>query len=405
MAKIEGDLFPILGQKGLTGVAKLAAEAEDAGEGHLIEFKAMKVRSILTKSNSKRLRWLAYSINPYRGCEFGCRYCYARYTHTFLGAARTADAEESIGSPDDAVANIEAGSSASPPAVAPVGMTGAARTAGDAMEAELGPVRAEEVNYNDPDLFERRIFIKQNAAWLLEQELRKIKADEEIALGTATDPYQPVERKALVTRSILEVFARQSGLRLGIVTKSNLIVRDVELLRAIAARNVLVVHITITTPDVELARILEPRAPRPDLRFAAVRSLRDAGLRVGILNSPLLPGITDHAVAMGEMARLAKSVDASFLAAGCLFLKPCSRPTYFAFVREHFPALLADTERRFATNDFAAKPYAKRMRDLLEAVCKKHGVGERRSDARRRDVGAKRPVERVGVPVQQRLFG
>lgn len=389
MANIEGDLFPILGQKGLTGVAKLAAEAEEAGEGHLIEFKAMAVRSILTKSNSKRLRWLAYSINPYRGCEFGCRYCYARYTHTFLGAARTADAEECIGSPDEAVANIEAGSSAS------VGMTAVGN----------GITAVKEVNYNDPDLFERRIFIKQNAAWLLEQELRKIKSDEEIALGTATDPYQPVERKALVTRSILEVLARQSGLRIGIVTKSNLIVRDVELLQAIAQRNVLVVHITITTPDAGLARVLEPRAPRPDLRFAAVRALREAGLRTGILNSPLLPGITDHAIAMGEMARLAKEADASFLAAGCLFLKPCSRPTYFAFVREHFPALLLDTERRFATNDFAAKPYAKRMRDLLEAVCKKHGVGERRSDARRRDVGAKRPVERAGVPVQQRLFG
>jgi DNA repair photolyase len=369
MANIEGDLFPMFGQKGLTGAAKLAAEAEDAGEGHLIEFKAMKVRSILTKSNSKRLRWLAYSINPYRGCEFGCRYCYARYTHTFL-APGVSGVEE-----------IKADSSTAP------------RNDKD------------EINYNDPDLFERRIFIKQNAAWLLEQELRKIKADEEIALGTATDPYQPVERRALVTRSILEVLARQSGLRIGIVTKSNLVVRDVELLRSIAQRNALTVHITITTPDAGLARVLEPRAPRPDLRFAAIRELRSAGLRAGILNSPLLPGITDNATALGEMGRFAKEANASFLAAGCLFLKPCSRPTYFAFVREHFPALLADTERRFATNDFAAKPYAKRMRDLLEAVCKKHEVGERRSDARRRDVNAKRPVERAGVPVQQRLFG
>ena len=351
MANISGGLFPILGQPGLTGIAKLAAEADEAGEGHLIEFRAMKVRSVLSKTASKRRLWMAYSINPYRGCEFGCRYCYARYTHTFLATV-------------------------------------------------MG-----EGEYADPNLFERRIFIKQNAAWLLEQELRKVALDEEIALGTATDPYQPVERRALVTRSILEVLARQSGRRIGIVTKSNLIVRDVELLRTIDARNALTVHVTITTPDAGLARLLEPRAPRPDLRFAAVRALRAAGLRAGILNSPLLPGITDNAIAMGEMARLAKSVDASFLAGGPLFLKPCSRPTYFAFVREHFPQLMTDMERRLGTRDFAEKSYAKRMSDLMRAVCKKHGVGERQSDARTRDAEAKRPVGSVGVPVQQKLFG
>jgi DNA repair photolyase len=390
MANISGELFPILEQKTLTGVAKLAAEAENAGEGHLIEFKAMKVRSILTKSTSKRLMWLAYSINPYRGCEFGCRYCYARYTHTFMApspAAENTKADSGLRRDD----KQKAGHSAEP---AP-------------SEAEVAGMTNQEVNYNDPDLFERRIFIKQNAAWLLEQELRKIKSDEQIALGTATDPYQPIERKALVTRSILEVFARQSGLRLGIVTKSNLIVRDIELLQEIARRNVLVIHITITTPDVALARILEPRAPRPDLRFAAVRTLREAGLRVGVMSSPLLPGITDNAIALGEMARLAKEVDASFLAAGCLFLKPCSRPTYFAFVREHFPQLLADTERRFAANDFAAKPYAQRMRDLLQAVCKKHGVGERsKTSLLAPDAsGMRKPAIGITAPAQQKLFG
>jgi DNA repair photolyase len=262
------------------------------------------------------------------------------------------------------------------------------------------------LDYDDPELFERRIFIKQNAAWLLEQEVRRVRPEEQIALGTATDPYQPVERRALVTRSILEVFARQRGLRLGIVTKSNLIVRDIDLLREIAARNQLTLHLTITTPDAELARKLEPRAPRPDLRFGAVAALRRAGLRAGILNCPLLPGITDNAVAMGEMARRAKEVDACFLAANPLFLKPCSRPTYFAFVREHFPELIPDMERRFATRDFAEKSYARRMKDILAAVCKKHGVGERRfEDALPGSDEARKPVVRETVPVQYRLFG
>ncbi len=259
------DLFPILEQQPRRSVlAREAAVAQEAGERHFIEFKALKVRSILNWSSSKRRNWQSYSVNPYRGCEFGCKYCYARYTHTFLGAARAA--------------NVEAGPSTGHRKLrdAPAGMT------------------VFEEEYDDPELFERRIFIKQNAAWLVEQELRKVKADEEIAIGTATDPYQPIEKVEGVTRSILEVLARRDGLRIGIITKSNLILRDVELLQEIARRSSLSLHVTITTPDVELARKLEPRAPRPDLRFAAVRELRNAGLRAGIMNCPLLPGITDN---------------------------------------------------------------------------------------------------------------
>ncbi len=374
MANMQRDdtrLFPILQGPVLGGVARMAAEAEDAGEGHLIEFKAMRVRSILNKTVSKRGLWMMYSINPYRGCEFGCRYCYARYTHTFLQPSEQEGGDLRLSEADSTIR-----------------------------------LNDKQIDYNNPDVFERRIFIKQNAAWLLEQELRRVRTEEQIALGTATDPYQPVERRALVTRSILEVFARQRGLRLGIVTKSNLIVRDIDLLQEIAARNTLTLHLTITTPDTELARKLEPRAPRPDLRFAAVAALRKAGLRAGILNCPLLPGITDNAVAMGEMARRAKEVDACFLAANPLFLKPCSRPTYFAFVQEHFPELMADMARRFANRDFAEKSYARRMKDILAAVCRKHGVGERRfEDALPGSDEARKPVARETVPVQYRLFG
>ena len=122
-----------------------------------------------------------------------------------------------------------------------------------------------------------------------------MKRGEQIALGTATDPYQPIEKRARVTRGILEVFAGQRGLRLGIVTKSTLIERDIDLLQQIAAKNDVTLHITITTHDARLARILEPRAPRPDLRFRTVRRLREAGLRTGIMCSPLMPGITDNA--------------------------------------------------------------------------------------------------------------
>ncbi len=148
--------------------------------------------------------------------------------------------------------------------------------------------------------FEHEIYLKENAAWLLEQELKRIDPKQEIAIGTATDPYQPIERRVGITRSLLEVLARREGYRVGIVTKSTLIERDIDLLKKIAEGNTLVVHITITTTDAALARKLEPRAPRPDLRFATVKKLREAGIVTGVLCSPLLPGINDTTARAGR---------------------------------------------------------------------------------------------------------
>ena len=364
------ELFPIL-RTVSHGLSRLASEAEKVGNGHQVEFRGIEAKSILNRSVSKRQLSLAYSINPYRGCEFGCRYCYARYTHEFLAAPARDEGEDHL---------VEIGLD---------------RSASDVIDLRL------------PDAFERLIFIKQNAAWLLEQELRKIDPAEEIALGTATDPYQPVERRALVTRSLLEVFARKQGFRLGIITKSGLIERDIDLLTEIGRRNRLVVHVTITTPDADLARRLEPRAPRPDLRFAAVRRLRDAGIQTGIFCSPLLPGITDSEEAVDSMARRAAEVDASFFAAQPLFLKSCSRPTYLSFVREHFPALEADYVERFRTADFADRPYRQRMEQIVRTACRRYRIAERSTDALlTRDAGAfKKGAGRETLPgTQQRLF-
>ena len=320
------ELFPILSRfppqgthSPLTGIARLAAESNPAGEGHRMEMRSLQVRSILNRSVSRRGLRFAWSINPYRGCEFACRYCYARYTHEFM---------------------------------------------------EL-----------QPEEFERKIFIKQNAAWLLEQELKQVRPDEEIALGTATDPYQPVERHARVTESLLEVLAKQQGLRIGVVTKSTLIERDIALLQRIAERNTLVLHVTITTANISLARKLEPRAPRPDLRLRTVTRLRQAGLRTGILCSPLLPGLTDTGKALDGMAKRAKDADASFFAAQPLFLKPCSKEIYLGFVREHFPALEAMYRQRFESEAFVSTAYRKRIEALVRAVCAKYKLGRRSQDA------------------------
>src|SRR5579872_2342488 len=183
--------------KPLIGIARLAAEGEFLQPGHDVEFFTLPVRSLLNRCNSPRVPF-AWTINPYRGCEFACKYCYARYTHEFM-------------------------------------------------------------EMRDGIEFEQKIYVKQHAAELLRQEIRKVKAGEQIAIGTATDPYQPIERKLEITRAILEEFARHSGLELGIVTKSALVARDIDVLKQIAQRNEIFVNCTITTTDADLARILEPR--------------------------------------------------------------------------------------------------------------------------------------------------
>ena len=259
--------------------------------------------------------------------------------------------------------------------------------------------------------FEREIYLKENAAWLLEQELRKIDPKEEIAIGTATDPYQPIERRVGITRSILEVLAKNSGYKIGIITKSSLIERDIDLLQKIAERNALVVHLTITTIDASLARLLEPRAPRPDLRFTAVKKLRAAGILTGVLCSPLLPGVNDSAESIEAVAQRAAEAGASFLGGHPLFLKSCSRPTYLSFVREHFPALAADYARRFATMDFADADYKRVCATRVKAACRKFNLAERSTDALlTRATGGmgtvlkKMPVGSAGGQAQAALF-
>jgi len=214
-----------------------------------------------------------------------------------------------------------------------------------------------------------------------------------------------------LTRSILEVFSRRSGYKVGIISKSNLIVRDIDLLQRIAERNTLAVHITITTTDASLARQLEPRAPRPDLRFAAVRRLREAGIRTGVMCSPLLPGINDGEAYIEAVAKAAASAKASFLAAFPLFLKSCSRPMWMSFVREHFPHLLDEYDRRFAAADFVDGTYRRHMAATVQRICRRHALVERSTDALlTRDAGVpprKAPQRAEGRPAltaQQALF-
>jgi len=296
----------------LVGIAKLAAQGESIRQGHLVEYFTLPSRALLNRCTSARMPF-TWTINPYRGCEFACKYCYARYTHEFMEMRDGVD-------------------------------------------------------------FERKIYVKQQTAWLLHQELKKVKRGEQISIGTATDPYQPAEKRFEVTRGILEELAQHHGLEIGIVTKSDLVGRDVELLKSVAEHNSLFVNLTVTTLNAKLARILEPRAPRPDLRLNAVRELCAAGINAGVICAPVLPGITDSPAALDAVVRATKEAGGKYIYANPLFLKPCSASVFLPFLEKEFPQLVADYRKRFAERAFVSKAYSKRISELMAQLRKKHGI-------------------------------
>jgi DNA repair photolyase len=311
--------LPLLPDSGprLVGIARLAAHGESVRQGHDVEYFTLPVRSLLNRCTGTRMPF-TWTINPYRGCEFACKYCYARYTHEFMEMRDGID-------------------------------------------------------------FEQRIYAKQHAADLLRQELRKVKPGEDIALGTATDPYQPIEKKLEITRAILQEISRHSGLEVGIVTKSAMVARDIEVLHEVAQNNRISVSFTVTTVDAELARILEPRAPRPDLRLEGLKKLREAGIRAGVICAPVLPGITDGPRQLEAVVKAAADGKAGHIYANPLFLKPCSAAVFLPFLKEHFPNLVSEYDRRFKDKAFLSTAYRKRISELFGKLRAKYGI---RSESR-----------------------
>jgi DNA repair photolyase len=226
--------------------------------------------------------------------------------------------------------------------------------------------------------FEQKIYVKQHAGNLLRQELRQVKPGEPIAIGTATDPYQPAERRFEVTRAILEELARHTGLELGIITKSNLVLRDLDLLRQVSEKNRLSVSVTVTTLNVKLARVLEPRAPRPDLRMEAVHKLSEAGLRAGVSCSPVLPAITDSPRSLEAVVRATAEAGGQHIWANPLFLKPCSAAVFLPFLEKEFPQLAASYHERFKDRAFLPKAYHQRISQIMVRLRQKYGIRSER---------------------------
>ena len=307
------------------------------GEQSDIRYYRSPARSVLNGPETTGMSF--WSINPYVGCAFGCAYCYARYAHRYV---------------------MERNATAS----------------------RLDPALAGDLAAMPPWLaFERRVFVKENAPDVLRRALRHgsdrhlaLLRGEAIVIGTATDPYQPAERRFRVTRGVLEVLAEHPGLSVVVITKSPLITRDMDLLTRIARHSELSIHISLITLDRELARTIEPRAPTPDSRVRALARLRAAGIDAGINCMPVLPGITDDPRALEALVKRVAEAGATYVGACALRLQSSARQRYLPFIDEHFPHLSERYRRTYATAHEAGDNYREGLRRFFERICARYGV-------------------------------
>jgi len=283
-------------------------------------------RTVVTRNQSPDVPFDS-SINPYRGCEHGCVYCFARPTHAYLGLSPGQD-------------------------------------------------------------FEARLFAKPSAPALLAEALRKPGyAPATMALGTNTDPYQPIERSRRITRGLLEVLAA-FGHPVAIVTKSNLVLRDRDLLAAMAGRGLARVYLSVTTLDRGLARRLEPRAPTPARRLEAIAGLAEAGIPVGVMVAPVIPALNDPEIE----AVLAAAAGAGATSASYVLLRlPMEvRDLFREWLAVHAPDRAArvmslvrgmrggrDYDAQWGRRMTGAGAYAEAIAARFRLACKRHRMGRR----------------------------
>lgn len=285
-----------------------------------------------------------WSLNPYVGCEFGCAYCYARETHqwTVERAANRHDA----------------------PAVA--------------REAARLPLAQG---------FERRILVKVTAPDVLQRTIDPLRlGSTPVVIGSATDPYQPAERRFGVTRRLLEVFLRYEGLHLGIITKSALIARDGDLLAALSRRHAVTVHFSVGSLDRGLLRQLEPRSAAPHARLRVLRRLVDLGVACDVLIMPILPGLTDGEAELRAVMLAAKQAGAEAVAGGAVRMGPATRNTLMPWLDRHRPALAARYRAHFSGQQFVSSGYASALRERLRRLQAEVGFDAAEGERRERRV-------------------
>ena len=256
-----------------------------------------------------------WTLNPYRGCRHACTYCYARPTHEFLG--------------------LDAGRE-----------------------------------------FEQRVFAKVNAPEVLRQELRRPKwRGESIAIGTASDPYEPAEAHYRLTRRILQVL-RDFHNPASITTKGVLVRRDVDVLLELGQNAEVRVNFSVGSIDERVWKLTEPGAPSPSARLEAMQFLVESGVQAGVMMAPLLPGISDSSESIDAVAAAAAAHKAQYLAANLLFLKPGSKEWFMPMLRETYPRLVPAYAKLYRKT-YAPQEYTQRVMDAVDGARQRWGLSSR----------------------------
>jgi DNA repair photolyase len=277
-----------------------------------VRYLELRTRSLVNRCSSPRMpfRW---TVNPYRGCAMGCRYCYATYTHEFMGITT-------------------------------------------------------------PEEFHSTVYAKVGGEEQTARALASaVRAGDSIALGAATDPYQPGEAEFGITRRFLEQVAQYRGVRLGITTKGAVILRDVELLQKIHARSSLSIHVSLVSADAALLRRMEPWAPPPAVRLAVMKQLREAGLEVWLGLAPVIPGITDDERALDALLGGVRAAGVDRLFHNVLFLRSPTKEMFLRFIAAEFPRLSEAYERAFRDKAYVKGEYRRRLSERLQRLKERHG--------------------------------
>jgi DNA repair photolyase len=322
-------------------------------------FVELPVRTIINSPESTGMGF--WSINPYVGCEFGCTYCYARFAHRYVVERARAD---------DRITAQEFADLGSPTGLEP---------------------------------FEHRIFVKSRNTALaaLDRNLALVRRRtgrdglQSLVVGTATDPYQPAERQYQLTRAILGRLCNERGLRIGIITKSPLVVRDIDLLRTLARQHFVSVYVSLVSTDPTVIQRFEARSPMPHARLRALGRLAAAGLRAGLIVAPILPGITDSSEQIRVLMRAGKMAGAQFVFPSTLRLYPAIRPRFLPVVERHASHLAARYHAAYHHRSDAPAAYEAALRRRFHRIAAEYGIP--RTDGEREQPRATAPESQLSL--------
>jgi DNA repair photolyase len=342
------------------------------------KFIGLPVNSVLNTPASTGMGF--WSINPYVGCEFGCTYCYARDTHRWtMERADGRTGGRTDGNDVAIMSEIDDSTTAVPPF----------------RRSALPPEEA----------FEKEILVKTDVAEVLARTLNPAKlAGHSLVIGTATDPYQPAERQFRLTRRILEVLRSYHGLSIGIITKSSLVTRDLDLLQALSTRNEVTVNISLATADARLARLLELRSPVPAARLRALRRLTEAGIHAGLLVAPVIPGVTDDWAGLARLLEAAKEAGARYVVGSALRLGPAARHRFLPFLTREFPALAERYRRHYAGKDHVSQSYQDALNRRLRLLKQTYGFSIEEGMRRRRQLEGRMPRKETADSAEQAIL-